>query len=437
MITKCDFLEYDNKENINDINEIKILLIGQNNTIKKCIIDNFIFFNNESELGKINTNNEIYTFIKTIDITMMNYNFNLNIKFVIHNINENPDQFELPEKTDHNIALFVFDVHNTEHIENIIKYTKKITHQNIIKIYIGNETNEFASLINFNCFKNGYIDNEIKKYGNYFYQYCINKSNTFKLFTNIIEKYILNILKNTNSVYLNYATSLPLIIKFYGIKKKLTDQVSELNNLICKNQLECKMNYKELHEYKAICCTHKLQIDQLKSENIKLTEEKTSNRLLMENNMNKIIKDLANQIDRLNFLDKKNNQKLLQLWEEVLNGNDVSKNITDLNELLIENLNIELSKNKSAIDNRNIKLENLESKIRDHNTLFNSFSEKIIGYENEINSFKTKILDLEKLNKQKDDNINQLNKKIENHNAESKLVDLNKSIFESVHYEYF
>lgn len=399
MISKCNFQECAdiNKYSTDNINDLRVLLLGANNRHKSLLINNFLLENEIiNEINLKDTKNEIFTFIKESNLTLLNHNLNLHIKFVL----DKKDYYDNVDFSMHDVILLIFDINSQSEL-NYIKdiYEKnKLDDKNLI-FFIGiNKSKNCWSLYNF--FKNDFITFQSSKLRHYYYEINIDKLQANKIFTILLEKFILSIINDININNNNYPNLLQSVIKYEISKRKYLNQIQNLNSSIYN------------------------------LGNIQKNLQKQNGELLFKNTfLEQQNSKLNSELEKLKSVEK-NYVEIIQ---------DLQKNVQSLRELktVAENLNSINIKNSNIINDYSLENEILKKQIE---KLTNDLNNKD-NFINKIDQIDDSLSDKNSFTEQSNNSIMEITSdslSIEENSPESKLSSsLSNSLLNSLKTDYF
>ena len=394
LITRCIFHEPNTKDIEKDIYELKILVIDINGDNDKNFIRNFDACYKDIK--------ETHNCIKKLQINMANHSFHLNYQFAIDTI------YTIKEIKDYDVIIYLYE---TEHeLECINKFIKSFENINCVKylIKIKKENKE-------EC-----IDDDIydfaRKYGNYYCQIQLIYEDVIKIFSSVVEKVILNIIRQSEGI--TSIAIIPHIIKSFINNKKYKNTIEGLNSIIREKELHNKVIEKELKDLK-------LKYSLLDSEYIiQSTNNRLFDNLSIElSERDTIIQNQNDQISKQNL----ENQKLI-------------------NEL--ENLEIKLVDLNNQLEEKSELLKIKEETINSHRERMKKDYDLIIKLNSEILDTADKLMDLKEENTIYKEALNDLEERIKNltqEEIEEKFNemkqkysnDVNKSILDFADADYF
>ena len=427
MTTKCEFVECNIPDATNNINDFNLLLIGVNELEKISMVEQFIFENKNNNLG--NNDNHMFKFIKTVSLAISNYKCNVDIKFIIKNIVDlfSKKSLSLPNLPNidkeklylYDAVMFVFNVNQYDSFNYIQQFYEKIIENNSnllsvhfvginscdgVKLSFSPWVKEIASD---NILKKDFAEKKIKfndwikkkSYlkGHYYNEIDINNKNQiYNLFSFMVEKFFIHILHDSKIFFNQIPPSIiSNVIESQITKKKLENQVKELNEFINHSDTKNKLLNKRLYDLSNYISEKNNNIEKL-GEEVNILKSEKDKLLTLNNNKNKEIIHLNKEIVNLkkentdlNRIDtninklineiNENKNKIIKNEEIILNQNNTIVELNELNELnnnngeIINELNLEITKLKILNNKKTETIKNSESKIVNLKENINNF----------------------------------------------------------------
>ena len=339
MMSKCSFKQYNesDKDNIENINDLRILLVGSNNSNKSHIIKNFLFENESINGDNSNETNEIFTLIKETKLSLLNCDFDLNIKFVLDKVNI----LETCNVKSYDIIILTFDINNSNEFTHIKQFYGRLENNyNGLIFFAGiDRSKDYWSL--YNRFKSEYISELLNKFRHYYYEINIDKFQIHKFFSIVVEKFIFSLINDIDLTNNNLPVMLQSIIKYEMSKRKYINQIAELNTIINNHNINYKRIVKQSGEFEF----KNIFLEQQNKKLILEIEKMTEN----EKKMSDMIREMR---DKIESLENKNEITINSVLTNDSLSSEMTSSSDDSVKLIQENIqndtNISINKLSSS-----------------------------------------------------------------------------------------